>query len=289
MPKRQAFTLVELLVVIGIIAVLVAILLPALNAARAQSRSVQCMSNMRQVAGSVLAYADANKNRLPWNYFQGDKGELTWNGISLLAVSKALSIPVVNDVYTSNVLICPADEAGATGADFFFANVPIMQARYRNSGTPANPSATLPTLITYGACLRQLGIFDGFNPPTSGTTATSETFKIRTHYTLSGTHPTWVFVFAPKTQLPNSVPGNRKPNLKITQCRKGSDTWIVYENSNCDLVPGNMVFRHPKFSANFGYLDGHVENLRTTAVDAAKMPIHDQYTILVDPRINLTP
>lgn len=292
MQIRRAFTLIELLVVIGIIAVLIGILLPVLNATRGQSRSVACMNNIRQITTSIGLYASANGNRLPWNYFWGDKNEITWNGISLLAVSKALPVPVVNDIYTSDVLICPADESGATGSDFLFSNVPIVQARYRNSGIGSNPP-TLPTLVVYGACLRQLGIPDGVNPPTTGTTAVSETFKMRTHYSLSGCHPTWqgvvITVFPGMTQLPFSYPGNRQKQLKITQCRKPGESWIVYENSNCDVVPGNMVFRHPHLSANFGYLDGHVENLRTTAVDAARMPIYPQYTILLDSRINLTP
>ena len=51
---RAAFTLVERLVVIGIIAVLVAILLPALNASRGQARSAACTNNMRQIAQSAL-------------------------------------------------------------------------------------------------------------------------------------------------------------------------------------------------------------------------------------------
>ena len=59
------FTLVELLVVIGIIALLIAILLPALNKAREQAKTVQCLSNARQIAMVILLYANENKGNLP--------------------------------------------------------------------------------------------------------------------------------------------------------------------------------------------------------------------------------
>ena len=68
--KKAAFTLIELLVVVAIIAVLVAVLLPALNAARARAKDVQCMSNQKQFFLAHLGYAnDWNGWLTPiWDY-----------------------------------------------------------------------------------------------------------------------------------------------------------------------------------------------------------------------------
>jgi prepilin-type N-terminal cleavage/methylation domain-containing protein len=63
---RKGFTLVELLVVIGIIGVLISILVPALAGARKQAQMTQCMSNLRQLATAMTMYTNANGYHFPW-------------------------------------------------------------------------------------------------------------------------------------------------------------------------------------------------------------------------------
>ena len=68
---RRAFTLVELLVVVGIIAVMIGILMPSLSRARESARQVQCLSNLKQLSAATVSYVNENRGYYPGRAGQG--------------------------------------------------------------------------------------------------------------------------------------------------------------------------------------------------------------------------
>jgi len=81
-PTRHGFTLVELLVVIGIIALLVGILLPALTKARENAKRAKCLSNVRQLTAAWLNYANDNKGHFCNSEIQAYPGFGNVNGVN---------------------------------------------------------------------------------------------------------------------------------------------------------------------------------------------------------------
>lgn len=290
---RRAFTLVELLVVVGVIAVLVGLLLPALNKAQAASRSVKCMSNLRQIVMGFIAYSAQNNGyivpsyNIPWlpgattNVSAGPKQPLEgW--ASILNRDGFISSGGTNQppglasyvVDTSTVFYCP-DTADVAG---------MAAGQTTQSGTladQANPRGWMDWPLVFTT---QGG--DGL--PKQDTTMPDQGFNkvLRVSYWINAYNPVGNVGSSVALIAPNDLyytasvgfgpdPSGAFITLhKSTNIRHSSQLIVVADGlyggrqsvDSIGMTNGRIGYRHPGAKgqntlANAGFADGHVESL----------------------------
>lgn len=167
--RHAAFTLVELLVVIGIIALLISILLPALAKARKSAQAAECISNMRQIGIGIRMYAEANQSWLPTSGEDGDAtstaitcpdkmgwaSEMLWiNAVCHATMNKTYNQMQLDDLAgkdklprddVHNMLICPASPEASPSTTASDADI-IQDGYFMVWGTVGNGGTLLPEL-----------------------------------------------------------------------------------------------------------------------------------------------
>jgi prepilin-type N-terminal cleavage/methylation domain-containing protein/prepilin-type processing-associated H-X9-DG protein len=280
--SRHGFTLVELLVVIGIIALLVGILLPTLSRARQSANDVKCASNLRQLATSLVNYSIDFDSRYPTNFYRvaivpGNTlaGERTLEWLAAERIGLYLpkdDLAAGTDNLLGGAFLCPSDEPealrsyamnafassdlhrGAIGPDAD-GNTGLPQVFFDDLVGDAQPSTGLPRGQQWNAT-----VSDATSMVLLGEThqISSDTAGSYSRPLMGGSHgvtPAAKFIEVQVSPFPNT--GTLAPGQVATD--------IEYSRHGRDAPEAT----EPQFdgaAANFAFADGHVEKLDSTAM-----------------------